>query len=196
MKYLVLALLLSGCASKQEPFKLEDYSNFCPSEARVSEPSSKEFIVYKSDVKIFYILPGDYVLSSTELLRMPQPSSTTSNGTTVKVTSLKDFSNYLNDQIDDLKKIGSSIGKGVFPKEMTVNYPDKKLAKELVVEKYIDTKNPTVVFCGLTLKSDFSPVGEKHGKFIARQHSSKKLNDDIYSGEGGRNYFTLTPYYK
>ena len=195
-KYLALILLLSGCASKQEPFKVEDYSNFCPSEARLSEGLSKERIVYLSEMKDFYILPGNYILSKAELLRMPQASKNTSGSGKVNISSLEDFTNYLNDQVDGIKKIGSNVSKGIFPTQMTNVFPDRELAKELVVEKYIDTKNPKIVFCGLTLKSEYSPTEIKNIKYIAKNRIDENKNDDIYSGDGGRNYFTLTHYYK
>jgi len=193
-KYVGFIILLSGCASKQEPFQLEDYGNFCPSEVRISEESSKEYIVYKSEEKDFYILPGDYILSRSELLRMPQNNTITNNEKSVKISSPSDFSNYLNDQIEDIKKIGINFKDGV--SKAKTNYPDKKLAKELVVEKYISTKNPGIIFCGLTLKSDFSPMRDKYTKYIIKQHEEKKPNNDIYSGERGSNYFNITPYYK
>jgi hypothetical protein len=66
----------------------------------------------------------------------------------------------------------------------------------LIVEKYISTKDPQIVFCGLTLKSDFTPNNNKYKKYIAKQNIDEKLNDDIYSGDAGKNYFTLSPYYK
>lgn len=198
-KYLLFIFLLTGCTSfpenKQSIFKLEDYQNFCPSEARSKEPSSKDYIVYKSEVRGFYILPGDYILSESELARMPQ-NSVNSSKATVKITSIQDFSNYFKNQADELKKMAGDIGAGIFPTEIKSSYPDKKLAKELIVEKYISTKDPQIVFCGLTLKSDFTPNNNKYKKYIAKQNIDEKLNDDIYSGDAGKNYFTLSPYYK
>lgn len=193
-KYVAFIILLSGCASKQEPFQLEDYGKLCPSEVRISEESSKEHIVYKSEEKDFYILPGDYILSRSELLRMPQNNTTTNNEKSVKISSPSDFGNYLNDQIEDIKKIGINFKDGTSKNK--TNYPDKKLAKELIIEKYISTKNPRVVFCGLTLKSDFTPIRNKNTKYIIRQYEGKNANNEIYSGERGNNYFTITPYYK
>ncbi len=92
--------------------------------------------------------------------------------------------------------MAGDIGAGIFPTEIKNNYPDKKLAKELVVEKYINTKDPQIVFCGLTLKSDFTANKKEYKKYIAKQNINEKLNDDIYSGDAGKNYFTLTPYNK
>lgn len=200
-KYLVFILLLSGCTllpeKKESTFKLEDYQKFCPSEARSKELSSKEYIVYKSDVRGFYILPGDYILSASELSRMPQNSSSTSgSGSTVKITSIQDLTDYFKNQAQELKALTGDIRDGIFPTEIRNVYPDKKLAKELIVEKYINTENPQIVFCGLTLKSDFTATKKEYKKYIARTHVNNNLNDDIYSGDAGKNYFTLLPYSK
>lgn len=192
-KYVGFIILLSGCVSKQEPFQMEDYDKFCP--VMSSEVSSKEHIVYKSEDKDFYILPGDYILSSYELLKMPQNNDANSNEKSVRISSPSGFSNYLNDQIEDIKKIGINIKDGVSITKTTTNYPDKKLAKELVVSKYISTKNPSVVFCGLNLKSEYSPTEKKHSNYIIEQHEDKRLND-VYSGGKARNYITIKPYYK
>lgn len=198
-KQLLFIFLLSGCTlsteKTQSTFKLEDYRNFCPSEARNKESSSKDYIVYKSETRGFYILPGDYILSESELSRMPQ-NRTNSSGSTVKIASIQDLSNYFKNQADELKRMAGDIGAGVFPTEIKNSYPDKKLAKELIIEKYISTKDPQIVFCGLTLKSDFTPDTKKYKHYIAKQNVNKNLNDDIYSGDAGKNYFTLTPYYK
>lgn len=193
-KYVGFIILLSGCASKQEPFQLEDYGKFCPSEVKISEESSKEYIVYKSEEKDFYILPGNYVLSKSELLRMPQSNTVANNEKQVKISSVSDFAKYLNDQIEDVKTIGVNFKNGKLKNKS--NYPDKNLAKELIIEKYISTKNPKIVFCGLTLKSEFIPMRNKNTKYIVRQHEEKKPNNEIYSGERGDYYFTITPYYK
>jgi hypothetical protein len=50
-KYLLFIFLLTGCTSfpenKQSIFKLEDYQNFCPSEARSKEPHQKIILFTK-----------------------------------------------------------------------------------------------------------------------------------------------------
>ena len=156
-KHVAFIFLLSGCTlmpgEKKETFKLEDYQNFCPSEARLKEKSSKEYIVYKSEARDFYILPGDYILSKNELNRMPQNSRVRSSNGTVKIKSIQDLSDYFKTQAEELSQLANNIGNGVFPTEIKNDYPDRKLAKELVVEKYISTDNPQIVFCVFTLKS-------------------------------------------
>jgi len=200
-KYLLLITFLSGCAlspQKNSTFKLDDYNSFCPSELRLKESPQKKYIVYESEVRNFYILPGDYILSMSELSRMPQNTSkrNNSNSSTVQITSMQDLGEYFKNQADGLRRLGDEIKEGVFPTEIKNIYPDKKLAKELIVEKYISTENPQIVFCGLTLKSDYTPRKKKYNKYIAQAHVDRTLNNDIYSGDSGANYFSLQPYNK
>ena len=199
-KHVAFIFLLSGCTlmpgEKKETFKLEDYQNFCPSQARLKEKSSKEYIVYKSEARDFYILPGDYILSKNELNRMPQNSRVRSSNGTVKIKTIQDLSDYFKTQAEELSQLANNIGNGVFPTEIKNDYPDRKLAKELVVEKYISTDNPQIVFCGLTLKSEFIHKKVKYKKYIAKEHKDENRNDNIYSGDAGKNYFTLTSYQK
>jgi hypothetical protein len=81
-------------------------------------------------VRGFYILPGDYILSESELARMPQ-NSVNSSKATVKITSIQDFSNYFKNQADELKKMAGDIGAGIFPTEIKKQLPRQKISQKI-----------------------------------------------------------------
>lgn len=195
---LLFLFALTGCSSFPETndsFKLNDYYKFCPKEESEKIAIGEKVIMYKGDTRYFYILPGDYIVSPYELSIMPQNKKNNSSDGMVKISSLQDLSDYFTQQGKDLKKIAQNISEfKIFPKEIDGDYPDKSLAKELVVEKYISVDNPRLVFCGLTLKSDFTPDNHHYSKYnVSKERDENAKGDSVYSGDKVKSIIHISP---
>lgn len=192
-KTLVIIFALCGCVAQPQTdksFKLKDYSDYCPSEGRLKIPQGIKTVVRKEGKGDFYILPGDYIVSKHELDILPQNKKNSSGDFAQGITD------YFTGQGEELKKaVNQSLGFYVFPTEIKYNFPDKSLAKELVVEKYVAVDNKDIVFCGLTLKSEYHSSTMRAKKYYAWSEKGSSLSQDpVYSDVPDGDKIIFSPY--